>query len=490
MKRILNYRIVTFVAVALCAGIVVGGLIYNSILLSVIIPIVSTAVGILLYFLTKRHTAWILFFTFALGTALFVTVTAATKPKLSGEYTLTLTVEEVGERSGNVFLDGEVGRVTLSGKDYSLKEGDRVVVTGTLTPVKFSYRDGYERYLFSKGVSYKLRVKEMTVTRNEPSFFQKIKQRSSDVMLRYMDKEDAAVCMSLVFGDKSMLSSKTIQETTGAGLSHVFAVSGLHIGFLAAILSYALKKCRVSPIPRMIVTVTILLLYGVLTGFPAGVKRSVIAYFLYELSVVTARKRDSLVTLSAAVVLIVLTDPKETFDIGFLLSVGAVAGIVFFYKPLYSAVGKLPDNVVKRVVMYPYGLICMTVSANIFILPITFSVFGTVTPYAAVGNLFVLPILSVVFPCLALVVTIALLFDGFGVLYYVFKYPIIAIRLFCSTISSWPGAEMPVAGLGVAALFYILFFVCASRFLLIKPKIKAPVCSALALSCVLCMLFL
>ncbi len=490
MKRILNYRLVTFIALALCAGVVVGGLLCKSILLSVLIPIVSTAVGILLYFLTKKHTAWILLFAFSLGAALFLSVTAATKPKLSGEQTLTLTVEEVGEKSGNVIMRGDVGVVTLSGRDYYLQEGDKVVVTGTLAPVEFSYQDGYERHLFSKGVSYKLRVKEMTLIGNEPSFFQKIKIKSRDVMLRYMNREDAAVCMSLIFGDKSMLSSKTAQETTGAGLSHVFAVSGLHIGFLAAILSFALKKCRVRPVPRMIVTVTILLLYGVLTGFPAGVKRSVIAYFLYELSVITARKRDGLTTLSAAVILIVLTDPKEMFDVGFLLSVCAVAGIVFFYKPLYSVVGKLPNNAVKRVLMYPYGLICMTVSANIFILPITISVFGSIAPYAAVGNLLVLPVLSVVFPCLALTVMLSLIFGGFGVLYYALKYPIIAIRSFCSLISSWPSAEIPVAGLGVAALFYILFFVCLGRFLLLKPKFKAPICSAFALSCVLCMLFL
>ena len=146
MKRILNYRLITFIALALCTGVVVGGLLCKSILLSVLIPIVSTAVGILLYFLTKKHTAWILLFAFSLGAALFLSVTAATKPKLSGEQTLTLTVEEVGEKSGNVIMRGDVGVVTLSGRDYYLQEGDKVVVTGTLTPVEFSYQDGYERH--------------------------------------------------------------------------------------------------------------------------------------------------------------------------------------------------------------------------------------------------------------------------------------------------------------------------------------------------------
>ncbi len=492
MKRALNFRLMTFMSVALCAGVAIGGLIYGSILLSVLIPIVSFAVGILLSLLLKkrRTIVLLLFFTFSLGVSVFVTSIVISRPKLSGEQTLSLRVEQVNERNDNVVLSGKgIGRISLSCKN-DLKEGDLVSFRGTLTPVGFSYADSRERYLFTKGISYTAKAETISVTGSDPSFFQKIRIKSRAVMLRYMDKEDAAICMSLVFGDKSMLSSETAEETAGAGLAHVFAVSGLHIGFLAAIVSYLLKKCRVLPVPRLIVTITILLLYGVLTGFPAGIKRAVIMFFIYEFSTIVARKNDSLVTLSAAVFLIVLTDPKELFDIGFLMSAGSVAGIVLFYRPLYSVVAKMPYGAAKRLLMYPYGLLCVTVSANVFTLPLSFSSFGVFTPYAAVGNLLVLPVLSVVFPLIFVAVALSLLYGGFGILFYAIKYPIIAVRLFSSVISSWPGARMEVSGLGVAAVFYVLFFVVAGRYLLIDKKYKIPLCGALALSTVLTVLFL
>ena len=491
MKRVLNFRLMTFLAVALCAGVAIGGLICGSILLSVLIPTVSFAVGILLSFLfkKKRIVLLLLFFAFSLGVSAFVSTIALTRPKLAGTQTLSLRVEQVSERSDNVVLSGDgVGSIILGGKN-DLKEGDVVTFRGTLTPVEFSYANSYERYLFTKGISYTAKAESVTVIGNDPSFFQKIRIRSREIMLRYMEKEDAAVCMSLVFGDKSMLSNETANETAGAGLAHVFAVSGLHVGFLAAIVSYVLKKCRMLPAPRLIVTTAILLLYGVLTGFPAGIKRAVIMFFIYEFATVVARKKDNLISLSAAVFLIVLTDPKELFDIGFLMSVGSVAGIVLFYRPLYSVVAKMPYGVAKRLLMYPYGLLCVTVSANVFTLPLSFSAFGVFTPYAAVGNLFVLPVLSVVFPLIFVAVALSLIFGGFGALFYAIRYPIIAIRLFSSVVSSWPGAQIEVPGLGLAALFYVLFFIVAGRYLLLSKKYKIPLCGALALSTVLTVLF-
>ncbi len=491
MKRVLNFRLMTFLAVALCAGVAIGGLICGSILLSVLIPTVSFAVGIFLSFLFKKKkiVLLLLFFAFSLGVSVFVLTVASARPEQSGSQTLSLRVEQISERNDKVVLSGDgVGLIELKGKK-DLKEGDLITFYGTLTPVEFSYTNSRERYLFTKGISYTAQAESISVYGNDPSFFQKVRIKSREILLRYMDKEDAAVCMSLVFGDKSMLSSETADETAGAGLAHVFAVSGLHVGFLATIVSYVLKKCRVLPAPRLIVTIAILLLYGVLTGFPAGIKRAVIMFFIHEFSTLVARKKDGLISLSAAVFLIVLTDPKELFDLGFLLSVSSVAGIVLFYRPLYSVVAKMSYGLAKRLLMYPYGLLCVTVSANVFTLPLSFSAFGVFTPYAAVGNLLVLPVLSVVFPLIFVAVVLSLIFSGFGILFYAIRYPIIAIRLFSSAISSWPGAQIEVSGMGLATLFYVLFFVIAGRYVLISKKYKIPLCGVLALSTVLAVHF-
>lgn len=484
MKRLFNYRLLLFLSVALCAGVATGATLYHSLLLSILIPTASVAVGICLYFLTKKHTAWMLFLFFSVGIALFVVDNAVMKPAFSGERTVVMKVEQVKEADGKIVLSSDEfrGDAVFYRKSAALKEGDVVLVTGNFKKVGFSYTDGYMRYLYSQRISYLIDVKEVTVRKSVPSFFEKIRSKARGVMLRYMSDEDAAFCMSLIFGDKSTLSSDVQETMSVAGLSHVLAVSGLHVGFLTAVIVFLLKKVRVGRYPRLFITTGLLLLYGLFTGFPPGVKRSVIVYVVYALAPLLRRKQDKLTTLAAAVMLIVLGDPRELFDAGFLMSAGAVLGILSFYRPLYRIVARRVRN---KPVLYLYGIVCATLSSNVFVLPVALSSFSSVALYSVLGNLAILPIVSVVFPCLAVASFLCVAYSGFGVLFYVIKYPIIAIRIISSMISSLPAAQIPSAALGISCLTYILFFVCLSRFAKIKAKYKAPVCGAFAVCTVL-----
>ena len=488
MKRIWNYRLFLFLALALCAGVVTGGFLYSSLLLVILIPIASFAVGICLFFITKKHTAWLLFLAFSVGIALFVADNAITGPDLSGEQTLTMKVEQAREDSGRVVLsaDDMRGYAVFYRKDSSFTEGDVVLVSGDFKKVEFDYTDSYKRYLYSQRISYTVDVSEINVIGTDLSVFDKIRLRTKRVMRRYMTEEDVAFCMSLVFGDKSALSEETQSAMSAAGLSHVLAVSGLHVGFLTAAIVFLLKRLRVGRFPQWIITLGVLLLYGLFTGFPPGVKRSVITYVVYALAPLLRRKQDKLSTLSAAVFLIVLTDPRELFDVGFLMSAGAVLGILSFYRPLYGVVARKVKN---KFVLYFYGIICVTLSANVFVLPVSLSVFSAFSVYAVIGNLIVLPIVTVAFPLVFFSSLLSAAFSGFGILFYVLKYPIIAIRLFAFAISTLPSAEIASVDMGIACVTYVLFFVFIGRFSLLKIRYKVPVCGMLAAGTVLLLLF-
>ncbi len=475
MKRLANYRPILFIALAFCAGIFIGGCI-TGLLMSILIPIASLAVGICLFFICKKHTVWILFLAFSVGVSAFLIDVETTKGRdLSGEQTITARVERTKESSGTVMfsVDGIPGYLYASGDCPDVEEGDVVRLIGDLTPVSFSFTDSYERYLFSKRVSYRVEVSEYAVTAHRPSVFQKIRQKSKESMMRYMDKDQTAFCMSLVFGDKSILSKESTEQMAGSGLSHVFAVSGMHVGFLTAILTLILLKCGVGYKWNFFVNAVVLMLYGLLTGFPSGVKRAIITYIVYSLAPLLHRKSDNLSTLSLSVIIILLTNPREVFDVGFLMSVGAFAGITFFYREIYSGIAKKLKYPPLR---YLYGIACITISANVFVLPVSLATFGEFAPYSTLGNLIVLPLVTFSFACVMIVTALTLIFSGFGVLYSIIKYPIIAIDVITSWISSLPGAQIKTAAMGVAAIFYVLFFVCLSRFVLVKNKTKAVFC--------------
>ncbi len=480
MNRIVNYRPALFIALFLCAGILAGGAISGSLLMSVMIPIASVAVGICLYFLTKKHTAWILLLAFAVGISAFLIDNAAVPyAGFDGDATVVARVERVKESSGSVVVSSDEfsGYAVFFDTANELEEGDEIVLSGKFEEMKFSFSDSYAEYYYSQKILYKVKVDSVTKVGTKPSIFQKIRLKCRMLMLRHMEKDDTAIAMSLLFGDKSTLSEKVSDDVAGAGLSHIFAVSGLHVGFIAAALTFILKKLGAGKKLNFSMNLLFLVLYGFLAGFPSGVKRAIIMYVVYAFASLVRRKPDPLSALSVAAVLILIISPREIFDVGFRMSVGAVAGILLFYTPIFRPLAiKLKFPLFR----YLYGIVCMTLVSNVFLLPITFSLFGTFSLYSIVGNIAVLPPVTVFFPFLVIAAALSLLYGGFGVLFAVIKYPIICLRLISSAVSSLPYSVLSVSGMNIAALFYILFFICLSRFVLLKGKPKVVICSVFA----------
>jgi ComEC/Rec2-related protein len=157
-------------------------------------------------------------------------------------------------------------------------------------------------------------------------------------------------------------------------MAHIFAVSGLHIGFLAAAILFLLKKLRVNNYVSAAVLAAVFVIYGIMTGMPSGVKRAAITFIVFLLAKNSVRKSDPLTSLAFSAVIIILTNPRELFDVGFIMSYGAVFGIIAFYKPFFDILKKISGNKVYR---YFAKILATTMSANIFVLPVSFNVFNT-----------------------------------------------------------------------------------------------------------------
>ena len=487
MKRILNRRPFLFLAFALLSGVAVGGVSASSLLMKILIPIASVAIGIFLWLITKKKITFVLCTVFAIGIALFAIDNVLYAMDMTGEREMTMRVEQVREDSGSVVLsaEGYRGYALLYNREGRLQEGDVVVVSGRFEKVGLDLESSFGRYLYAKKIGCKIDADNVKVVGHEDDLFLRIRNKARKVMSKYMTEEDVGIGMSLVFGDKTILTGEVKHDMAGAGLSHVLAVSGLHVGFFTAVLLFLLKKMGIKKVPQFIITTGVLCLYGLLTGFPSGVKRSIITYAIYAFAPIVRRKSDNLNTLSAAAFLIVLTNPREILDIGFLMSAGAVLGMVLFYKPLYRIFTR---KVYFSPLRYLIGIVSATLSANVFILPLSFSVFGNFTPYAVIGNALVLPILTATFPCIVISSFLSVVYSGFGFLFYVFKYPIIAIRVISSFISSLLGSQISISGLGWAVVTYSLFFLFLSRFIRIKPKPRLAFLGSFGVATVLLLL--
>lgn len=472
--KIINRRVAAFSAAALMTGVFIGGLIIDNIILLISIPVALTAIGVL--FLCKKFpTVFAIYLCLAVGIAAFaIDYTVYKGSETAGLYEIEARIEKVGNGyylADDVRLNGKscVGKIKIN-CDKELDSGDEVYLYGEVETLDANITDSYSSWLFAKKVRYETDAETVNVVGVNKTVFEKIRDRITAPMEKFMSADDAGIAKSLIFGDKSDLSVKDNEIIRGTGLSHIFALSGLHVGFLMAIVVFVTKKLKASPVVTLVVSVAVLAAYGFITGFPSGLKRAAIMTILCLIAPIVKAKNDALNTLGAACFFIILTNPRELFDLSFLMSAAAVFGIVLFYKPFAAFFTGKKGGGMRKFLGEGTAL---TLSSNTALFPICCNVFGSIAVYSVVANLIILPLISFTFTLLAVSAILTFIFPGFGVLYYLVQFPIIAVRIICSFIYSLPYATVSVTSLGVSSVFYVAAIVVCSRFVKLKftPKI-------------------
>ncbi|MCI8445484.1 MAG: ComEC family competence protein [Bacilli bacterium] len=165
-------------------------------------------------------------------------------------------------------------RVTLYEK-IEIKLGDCVTFTGKMklptgTPVFHLFQ--YDLYLRSKHIQWLFYADQGTIVSRNQNIFYEIKQGVIDHLKRY---ESEAYLKAFLLGDTSMFTDSDKQEFRALGISHLFAVSGMHVTLFTSLLMWLLRKWCSPPIMKTIVAV-ILGYYLFLTGFTPSVIRAVV----------------------------------------------------------------------------------------------------------------------------------------------------------------------------------------------------------------------
>ena len=297
--------------------------------------------------------------------------------------------------------------------------------------------------------------------------FEKIKAHIYGDMEKYLPFDTQGIAASLLFGDKSSLSDFDAQNFKVSGLSHIFAVSGLHVAFFAALLFFFFKKLNLSPRTTFFCTLGVLLFYGALSGFEPGVNRAIIMTLIVSASTLFYKRVDPLSSLCAAGIILLIIKPFNLFDISFLLSFSAVAGIAVFYGDIRMAFLKT-----NKSGDFVSSSLALSLSANSLLLPVIVNAFNVFALYFCIANLIVLPVVSLAFIMLILSVVINAILPFTGALYKIAGLPLYALRLLSSLIASLPLAEIEVGGMGVITFFYISVLLLNSKFFMLPKERK------------------
>lgn len=156
-----------------------------------------------------------------------------------------------------------------------------------------------------------------------------------DRMEKCFDKNTAAVLKGIFLGDKTDIPKQIIDQFRNSGLSHVMAVSGLHLTILVMLLGILLKR-----LPKLLkngILVLAVVCFAFITGFTASVVRASVMLIMLMAADTFYREGDSLTNLSLIGLVMLISNPNVIYDASFVLSYSSTLGIICIYPHFRSA---------------------------------------------------------------------------------------------------------------------------------------------------------
>ena len=190
----------------------------------------------------------------------------------------------------------------------------------------------------------------------------------------------------LLLGDKQEVEEEVIDSYQTNGISHLFAISGMHISLLSAILFWLLRRLHISMIFSTIFVMTFILFYMILVDFTPSVARSVVFFCLLSLKKLFRLRASTISIFLGMIGLLLFFRPLIIYDVGFQYSAS-----ISFFLILYR-------NHLKQD-SYFYNLLVISTVAFLIGLPISLYHFYQVNFLGIILNLFFVPFVSfIVFP--------------------------------------------------------------------------------------------
>lgn len=205
----------------------------------------------------------------------------------------------------------------------------------------------------------------------------------------YMSKDAASFTKAFVLGYKGDMSEEMKNAFSGSGISHIVAVSGLHLSIMIAIINLLvcrlkLKK-RVYIIPALNIVCSLFIM--AFTGFSPSVVRAAVMLIISNSAALAKRESDSLQSLSFAFLIILLINPLAVHDIGLILSVAATLSIILFGEKI----SRYLKNKIK--IRFIRDTLAITLAAQVFTLPFMIIYFNSFSLFATITNMLIVPTL-------------------------------------------------------------------------------------------------
>lgn len=278
----------------------------------------------------------------------------------------------------------------------SLFTGDELTILGIVSPLpSLSALKSFNPQSFfnSKNCYAQIEAVRILVQPHQPklsTYFAQAQHDLANVFNRFLsDSSEAGIMKALVLGNTQDLSFESKTQFANAGISHILAVSGMHVALV-----YQLVKAAMNALFRrkrrkglyLLIGATAVWTFAAITGFSASVTRA--AFMMTFFVVIDAMQWRYAKTnvVAGSILLLGVYDPFLFKQLGFQLSLAAVLGILYIYPKVKFHVSK------RKWVQFSVDFCLVSLVAQVATLPITLLTFHTFPTYFLLANIICVPL--------------------------------------------------------------------------------------------------
>ena len=308
-------------------------------------------------------------------------------------YTQNYTVLILDDVSVRGVRVGEIDykvRVFVGGSTF-VDVGDIVKFNAKIKDRGLKFDGRYYWNDVSSGVKYTCSISrdDLAITDRDRNFLETFNVFIRETLKSGMDEDSFAVAYALICGNSDYTDTDVFDGYRKAGVAHIFAVSGLHVGFLSAILFFLFKGIKLNDYIKTGVILLVLFLYSGVCGFSSSSLRATVMFGVLSFARSSGKRYDMLSSVSIAFILLAVIDPIQVFTAGFILSFGVVYGIAILGGPIERELKFLPNKFSSS--------LSVVISAQIFFIPLSIAIFEEFSTIALIVNLIFVPIVGVIY---------------------------------------------------------------------------------------------
>ncbi len=319
---------------------------------------------------------------------------------------------------------------------------------------------------------------EITVKFGKPKPIESFLSALREYLTENMGDKYGNIAFSMITGDKHALDYDISDYYSAAGLAHVMAVSGLHIGFMVVL--FNLIMFRVGKKVKFGVIAAMLIAYVVIADFSPSVVRAAVMCLVSMFAVFVGGRRDILSAMLCAYSFILAFKPMYLFETGFVLSFGAIYGIALFSRSISCFLEK------RGLHRKASEAVSSSAAVEIGIVPSIAYFYGEVQILALIVNAVLIPYISVVFVSIAVFAVVGAI-PGLSGALIVPKYLLMPVDYIAQGIAAVPYSSFNINTTAAAFLCYPVMFFASGYFMMPKKgKIAVVIASVSACAIFVC----